>query len=74
MEDRHHAAALTKNVQTSNIVICRADHSQIIFWAFIQTAIKPEICFAMIYPSIVFHIVHAFNFYKFSALQLHQYK
>ena len=47
---------------------------QIIFWAFIQIAIKPEICFAMIYSSIVFHIVHAFNYYKFSALQLHQYK
>ena len=28
----------------------------------------------MIYSSIVFHIVHAFNYYKFSALQLHQYK
>ena len=28
----------------------------------------------MIYSSIVFHIVHVFNYYKFSALQLHQYK
>ena len=67
MEDRHHDAALTKNVQTSNIVICR-DHSKIIFWAFIQIAIKSEICFAIIYSSIVFHIVDAFNSYKISAL------